>query len=212
MKRFFTKYQIVLYSIPFIAIIILEKDNVLRIEDSIENLLWTIIFPVLLVLLSISLVLVVRAFSSSENFRKLLNSVSSKTFRYVGGALLVSVAAVFLVSMAESVIGIYLDHTAISPTVFVIDRFRIRPNVRRYETCITEIEFYTNTKHRLCIERSFGLPAISAKSGIAESGSLCVKGRESSVGAVVDQIVIMPDEGLNMDAKQLRCAQFFSDT
>ncbi len=198
--------------IPVIIIfvlIILDKGNLLRINDSIENIVWSIIFPTILI---ISLVLFVWASRSSKLYRKLQKEISSRILRFAGGALLVVLPAMFLVTMAETALGIYVNLTATSPIVLVIDGFRIRRNYERSETCEAEIEIYTNLKHRLCIKRSFGLPAIKTKVRTVESGTLCVKGRENSVGAVVDQIAIIPNEGLNMDAKQLRCAQLFSDT
>jgi len=191
------------------VLVILDKGNLLRINDSIENIVWSIIFPTILI---ISLVLFVWASRSSKLYRKLQKEISSRILRFAGGALLVVLPAMFLVTMAETALGIYVNLTATSPIVLVIDGFRIRRNYERSETCEAEIEIYTNLKHRLCIKRSFGLPAIKTKVRTVESGTLCVKGRENSVGAVVDQIAIIPNEGLNMDAKQLRCAQLFSDT
>ncbi len=211
MKRISTKNKILIPCIVIIALEVLDKENVLRIDHSIENVLWTIIFPVLLL---ISLVLIVWVYPSSKLYRELKNRISSKIIRFAGGALLVVLPAVILVSMVETTLGIYINQTAARPIVLVINNFRIRRTGSEIDLCIREIKFYyrTNTEHRLCIERVLGLPAISAKSRIAESGSLCVKGRENSVGAVVDQIAMFPNEGLNMDAKQLRCAQLFSDT
>ena len=211
MKRISIKITNLLL-IPVIIIVVLvtlDKGNLLRIDDRVENILWSIIFPAILI---ISLVSIVWAYRSSKLYRKLQKQISSKIIRFAGGALLVVVPAIFLVAMAETALGIYVNLTATSPFVLVIDGFRIRANFRDVETCVREIEIYTNHKHRLCIKRVFGLPAIKTKVSTVESGSLCVKGRENSVGAVVDQIAIIPNEGLNMDAKQLRCAQLFSDT
>jgi hypothetical protein len=193
--------------IIILVLVILDKGNLLRINDGIENILWSIIFPTFLI---ISLVLFVWASRSSKLYRELQKEISSKILRFASGALLVVLPAIVLVTMAGTVLGIYVNLTATSPIVLVIDGFRIRPNFEQYGTCESEIELYTN--HPLCIKRSFGLPAIKTKALTGESGSLCVKGRENSVGTVVDQITIIPNEGLNMDAKQLRCAQLFGDT
>ncbi len=193
--------------IIILVLVVLDKDNLLRINDSVENSLWTIIFPAILI---ISLVLIVWANRSSKLYRELQKEISSKILRFAGGALLVLVPSILLVVMAETALGIYVNLTATSPIVLVIDGFRIRPNFELSGTCESEIELYTN--HRLCIKRYFGLPAIKTKVRTVESGILCVKGRENSVGAVVDQIAIIPKQGLDMDAKQLRCAQLFSDT
>ncbi len=190
------------------VLVILDKGNLLRINDSIENILWSIIFPTILIIL---LVLFVWASRSSKLYRKLQKEISSKILRFAGGALLVVMPATILTAMSETALGIYVNLTATSPIVLVIDGFRIRPNYDQSGTCTAEIEIYANLKHRLCIKRSFGLPAIKTKALTGESGSLCVKGRENSVGTVVDQITIIPNEGLNMDAKQLRCAQLFGD-
>ncbi len=195
----------------FFVLIILDKGNLLRINDSIENIFWPIIFPTILIIL---LVLVVWASRSSKIYRKLQKEVSSKILRFVGGALLVVMPAFLLVAMAETALGFYVNLTATSPIVIVIDGFRIRRNTEQSGTCTREIEIYANPMHPLCIKRVFGLPAIKTQVQVftGERGSLCVKGRENSVGTVVDQIAIIPTEGLNMDAKQLRCAQLFRGT
>ena len=194
--------------IIILVLVVLDKGNLLRVNDSVENSLWSIIFPAILI---ISLVSIVWANRSSKLYRKLQKEIPSKILRFAGGALLVLVPSIFLVVMAETALGIYVNLTATSPIVLVIDGFRIRPNFEHSETCTREIEISSTNRH-LCIKRSFGLPAIKTKVRTVESGTLCVKGRENSVGVVVDQIAIIPNEGLDMDAKQLRCAQLFSDT
>jgi len=193
--------------IIILVLVVLDKGNLLRINDSVENSLWSIIFPAILIILLVSVVWANRSF---KLYRKLQKEIPSKILRFAGGALLVLVPAIILVVMAETVLGIYVNLTATNPIVLVIDGFRIRPNFELSETCTREIEIYS-TNRRLCIERSFGLPAIKTKVRTVESGTLCVKGRENSVGTVVDQIAIISNEGLNMDAKQLRCAQLFGD-
>ena len=192
--------------IIILVLVVLDKGNLLRINDSVENSLWSIIFPAILIILLVSIVWANRSF---KLYRKLQKEIPSKILRFASGALLILVPAIILVVMAETVLGIYVNLTATNPIVLVIDGFRIRPNFEQSGTCESEIEIYTN--HTLCIKRSFGLPAIKTKVRTVESGTLCVKGRENSVGTVVDQIAIIPNEGLNMDAKQLRCAQLFGD-
>ena len=193
--------------IIILVLVVLDKGNLLRINDSVENSLWSIIFPAILIILLVSIVWANRSF---KLYRKLQKEIPSKILRFAGGALLVLVPAIILVVMAETLLGIYVNLTATSPIVLVIDGYGIRQNFEQSETCTREIEIYS-TNRRLCIKRVYGLPAIKTKVFTGESGSLCVKGRENSVGSVVDQIAIIPNEGLNMVAKQLRCAQLFGD-
>ena len=226
------------YLLLFFIVIALDKENVLRIDDSIEGFIWSVTLPMFLL---ISFVLVVWVYRGPERFRGtayvtqsarrssglrkfLEKDISSiKMFRIIGAALLVVVPAFMFTLVAPIVIGVYVDYTATNPIVIVADDWRVRYQqstssgkaegiplpcsksigIRNYEDF--NFRYY-------CIKRPFGLPVIKTESAIADSGILCIKGRESSVGAVIDQIVIMPYEGLNMDAMQLRCAQFFSDT
>lgn len=216
MKRISTKNKILIPCITIIALEALNKDNVLRIDDGIEYFLWATLFPVLLI---ISLILAVWVYRSSkgyrlsERYRKMQNAISSsKLIRFVGSALLVVLPAVILVFMVETTIGIYVNHAATTPFTLVIDSWEM--GYRNHGLiCSKRIKIHRNySSNYLCIERIFGLPTIKTKVSTQESGSLCVKGRENSVGAVVDQIAIIPKQGLDMDAKQLRCAQLFSDT
>ncbi len=226
------------YLLLFFIVIALDKENVLRLDDSIEGIIWSGTLPVFLL---ISFVLVVWVYRGpkryrgtayvtqstrrSSGLRKFLEKDISeiRLFRIIGAALLVVVPAFMFWIMTPIVIGIYVNFTATNPIVIVADEWRVRYQRSTSsgkaegipQPCSKSIGIrnYEDVNFRYyCIERPFGLPVIKMKSAIADSGILCIKGRESSVGAVIDHIVIMPDEGLNTDAMQLRCAQLFSDT
>jgi hypothetical protein len=209
MKRISTKNKILIPCITIIALEALNKDNVLRIDDGIEYFLWATLFPVLLI---ISLILFVWASRSSKLYRELQKEISSKILRFVGSALLVVLPTAILVFMVGTTIRMYVNHAATTPFTLVIDSWEIGYRDHRL-ICSKRIKIHRKSSTSyLCIERIFGLPTIKTSVSTQETGSLCVRGRENSVGAVVDQITIIPKQGLDMDAKQLRCTQLFSDT
>ncbi len=76
MKRISTiiKLLIPIILFVFLALEVLGKENVLRIDDSIESVLWTIIYPVLLLM---SIVLIVWVYPSYKHYRELKDRISS---------------------------------------------------------------------------------------------------------------------------------------
>ncbi len=210
MKRLSASRKNGLYLGAFFIGYFLDEENLL-IDDKIYNLAWLIMFPVFLIL---SFVLVLKVFPSSEFYRKIQNQVSSKIVKFSVAALVIPILPLLFLSITAAATGIFVNYTASRPVVLVLDRWSIEkiPSYRDDKICTTYIKINDRLfGGALCTERGFGFPTLKTQ-GITRGESLCIKGRDSFVGVVVDQMATIPNEGLDMEAKKLRCAQLFGNS
>ena len=183
MKRLSVSRKNGLYLGAFVIGFFLDEENLL-IDDKIYILAWYM-FPVFLIL---SFVLVVKVFPLTAFYRKMQNQVSSKIATYSAAALVISILYLLFLSITAAATGIFVNYTASRPVVLVLDRWSIKNilSYRDYKICTTYIKIDDRLfGGALCTDRGFWFPTIKTQ-GITRGVSLCIKGRDSFVGVVVD--------------------------